>query len=802
MKPRPPRRAGRCRAVVPLFILSSLVSAPAIAMEDDGVALPACSPDGLPATGAAWPSSSCDAHPVVVPYGMPRGFPPSASVAGNVSQAGEHAVAVGFAAQAAHKGDIAIGSNAIVTAQGGIAIGAGALADAAATVSFGNKTETRRLVHVSQGELSSTSDHAVTGAQLFSTNTNVSRLGDRVGVTEKDIAGNAKSIKALSDASSLISFDPTSNKLHIGADKKDAAVVLGGGSDPRVLDGVKKGNVFAGSKQAVNGEQLHDVQVMVDWNTDHVKLNQNAIAVNTQDIATINAALDSGGIGVVTVDEKKGAVLVGAGSAVQQVDIAGKGGARVLAGVKDGRLAPDSTQAVNGAQLLKVSNKADANGSRLTTVVKDIATINEALADTGVGLVTFDDAKGEVAVAAGRSGTAVNVAGADGARLVTGVKDGSVSVDSTQAVNGRQLFTVSEMARSNMGRIDQAEHDIVDINATLSSGDIGLVKFDAGTGTVKMGADTAGGQVSIAGTDGARRLRGLANGVADDDAVSLAQLRAAGAHDPGTGDLLMAVKYDDPALGRATLGGQGGTVLANVAAGMVGAGSRDAVNGGQLWDFKQDMQRQVDHLDDRVGGIEQAMADGQAPAPGQGDGGTGDLVVGADTAITIGAGAAASDKTGVAIGHESTATGAGSVAIGQGASADRDASVAVGAAGSERQIIHVADATAATDAVNLRQLDDRFQAAQAYTDARVQALDERLDRMGAMSAAYAGMALNTAGLGGDNRVGVGMGMQNGRSALSVGYQRILGPRRNISVSLGGAFSGNERGLSAGTGISW
>lgn len=48
----------------------------------------------------------------------------------------------------------------------------------------------------------------------------------------------------------------------------------------------------------------------------------------------------------------------------------------------------------------------------------------------------------------------------------------------------------------------------------------------------------------------------------------------------------------------------------------------------------------------------------------------------------------------------------------------------------------------------------------------------------------------------------GVGSQNGRTALAVGYQRILGEKKNVSVSLGGAFSGSDQSVSAGAGISW
>jgi trimeric autotransporter adhesin len=148
-------------------------------------------------------------------------------------------------------------------------------------------------------------------------------------------------------------------------------------------------------------------------------------------------------------------------------------------------------------------------------------------------------------------------------------------------------------------------------------------------------------------------------------------------------------------------------------------------------------------------------------------------------------------------------------------------------------ISNVANGIAATDAVNKGQMDagdaatlqsandytdttatQTLASANAYTDAKFAAWndqfeavddrfrqqDRRIDRMSAMSGAYAGMAMNTAGLAGSNRVGVGVGGQGGESALAVGYQRVIGNR--ASVSIGGAISGGEKSVMGGAGFSW
>ncbi|WP_417472080.1 YadA-like family protein [Luteimonas mephitis] len=126
----------------------------------------------------------------------------------------------------------------------------------------------------------------------------------------------------------------------------------------------------------------------------------------------------------------------------------------------------------------------------------------------------------------------------------------------------------------------------------------------------------------------------------------------------------------------------------------------------------------------------------------------------------------------------------------------------------------LASANTYTDTVAVRTLD----AANTYTDAvfakfnseldtfrddvdqRFREQDRRIDKLAAMSGAYAGMAMNTAGLAGANRIGVGVGGQNGESALAVGYQRAIGNR--ASVSIGAAFGGGESSLMGGAGFSW
>lgn len=108
-------------------------------------------------------------------------------------------------------------------------------------------------------------------------------------------------------------------------------------------------------------------------------------------------------------------------------------------------------------------------------------------------------------------------------------------------------------------------------------------------------------------------------------------------------------------------------------------------------------------------------------------------------------------------------------------------------------------ANAYTDSV-FAQFNGELDTFRTDVDRRLQQQDRRIDKLAAMSGAYAGMAMNTAGLAGANRVGVGVGTQNGESAMAVGYQRAIGNR--ASVSLGAAFGGGESSVMGGAGFSW
>jgi autotransporter adhesin len=275
-----------------------------------------------------------------------------------------------------------------------------------------------------------------------------------------------------------------------------------------------------------------------------------------------------------------------------------------------------------------------------------------ALDERASGSVAYDTASKNVVTFGGQ-------AGAPGV-VLTNLKAGALSAQSTDAVNGAQLNATNSDV-----------HDITSSLAILTRAEpLKLAYTDDGKSSIVLGGAT--------GTI----LSNVKAGVADQDAVNVAQLKNAGLIDP-TGNMIAAITYDSKADGSVnrssvTLGGSDARLpvaLHNVAAGVVKAGSTDAVNGDQLFQTAQ-----------LVDGLQNGAA------------------LKYFVSNTTLAAATASGLNATAIGGNAQAMAGNTVALGANSVADRVNSVSVGATGNERQITNVQAGTADTDAVNVGQL--------------------------------------------------------------------------------------------------
>ncbi|CAR54082.1 ESPR-type extended signal peptide-containing protein [Burkholderia cenocepacia] len=597
---------------------------------------------------------------------------------------------------------------------------------------------------------------ALDGA-LTTTNGNVTALTTRMDTAETDISDLQTAVG--SGSVGLVQQAGAGANLTVGKDTDGAAVNFAGTAGNRKLTGVAAGDVSAASTEAVNGSQLHGVSESV-------------------------------------------ASAIGGGSTVNP----------------DGSIsAPSFTVGDGHGGTTTVGTVADAVSNldgRTTTNEGAITDLASQIGSGTLGLVQQANAGDNITVGASTDGAAVNFAGTAGNRKLTGIAAGDVSAASTEAVNGSQLHGVSESVASAIGggstvnpdgsisapsftvgdgsggtkvvnsvgdavtnldgRTTINEGAITNLAAQIGSGTLGIVQQDPASGAITVGAASGGSMVNFAGTGGARVLSGVANGVADDDVVTVSQLRATGLIDY-SGKEVGAVTYDSGlSFDSVTFAGTNGTVLHRVAAGDISATSMDAVNGSQLYALQQEFAQKYGDLSGRVGDLEAGGGSdgGSGSGVGTGTGGPGSIVVGdgadasgsnssaigqgsvasgnngsavgqgavasgnngtatgqgavasGDNSSAFGQGAVASGGSSTAIGQNANASGNNSVALGAGSVADRDNAVSVGSAGAERQITNVAAGTAPTDAVNVQQMNNTVSSA-------------RQDAMGGVAAAMA-----------------------------------------------------------------
>jgi autotransporter adhesin len=266
--------------------------------------------------------------------------------------------------------------------------------------------------------------------------------------------------------------------------------------------------------------------------------------------------------------------------------------------------------------------------------------------------------------------------------------------------------------------------------------------------------------------------------------------------------------------------------LQNVAAGQISATSTDAVNGSQLFSIASQVSALSTNLTSltttvntiSTTGSNGTAIDSSATAVGR------NSLVSAENGTAVGNGSTVSGQDGTAIGTNSTVTAArataigtnskvtgtdstaigtnsqatanNSVALGANSVATRDNTVSVGAPGAERQITNVADGTAPTDAVNVRQLNG------AINSVRDDMQRYRRDANAGSASAIAMANLPQAVLPGEKVVSLAAGNYSGQSAMALGVS-VATQKWMVKGSVSTGVSGHGAvGAGAGVGYRW
>ena len=438
-------------------------------------------------------------------------------------------------------------------------------------------------------------------------------LGDKVtlGTADKKIVADGTSGKIT--AGSKVTIDGTTGDIQAGTVKVTGAGTVNELTN-RTWD-IDNPTVVHG--QAATEDQLKTV-------SDGVKTNKTNITKNANDITNINTTigkgLNFGGDSGADINKKLGDKLEIKGGASADLTDGNIGvvsdGAKLNVKLKkDVDLGPNGSLTINGKTYVN-KDGLNANNQKITNVATGTAgtdavnvdQLNAAIGgtakattvkakDANVTVTEGTNAAGgkEFTVGLGNVVTVgqthpVTVNGDAG--TVNGLTNTTWDIDNPQPVSGQaatedQLKTVSDGVKTNKTNITKNANDITNINTTIGKG-LNFKGDDAAVINKKLGE-----QLDIkGGADASKLTDGNIGVVSGNGALNI--------------KLAKNVKVDSVTTGNTVINNNGLTVggktyvtnnglnannqkVTNVADGQVAAGSKDAVNGGQLHDAKNEV---------------------------------------------------------------------------------------------------------------------------------------------------------------------------------------------------------------------
>ncbi|HFI5785768.1 TPA: YadA-like family protein [Escherichia coli] len=581
---------------------------------------------------------------------------------GNGSQSsGLNAIALGKASVVTGDNSLALGSNTNANGINSVALGAGSIADQDDSVSVGSDSLQRKIVNVKNGTIKADSHDAINGSQLYAISDSVAkRLGGGSSVnvddgTVKAPTYNLKNGNKNNVGDALTVLDQFTLQWDQNRDKYSAAH---GTETTSTITNVKAGTLSDDSTDAVNGSQLKDTNDNVATNTTNIASNTANIATNTSNIAdnTANIATNTSNIADNTANIATNTTNIAANTtsinslntsvdALEQDAMLWNGTAfnaahgtettSTITNVKAGTLSDDSTDAVNGSQLKATNDNVATNTTNIASNTANIAT-NTANINT---LNTSIDTLEQDAIL--WNGTAYSAAhGTETASTITNVKAGTLSENSTDAVNGAQLNATNANVATNTTNIATNTASINTLNTSIDALEQDALLWDGTAFSAAHGANkdaskitnVLAGTVSSASTDAINgsQLHGLSSSIAtylgggatvsDSGVFSGPTYNIDGNDYTNVGAALDAINTSlsdslgDALLWDSTTGafsakhGSTASVITNVADGAVSDSSSDAVNGSQLYDVSNSVV-------DVLGGGAGVNTDGSISAP-------------------------------------------------------------------------------------------------------------------------------------------------------------------------------------------
>ncbi|EKR5653251.1 YadA-like family protein [Escherichia coli] len=670
---------------------------------------------------------------------------------GNASlSSGLNSIALGKISVVTGDNSLALGSNTNANGINSVALGADSIADQDNSVSVGSSSLQRKIVNVKNGAIKADSHDAINGSQLYAISDSIAkRLGGGSSVNPDDGTVNAPTYNLKNGnknnvGSALTVLDE--NTLQWDQIKGKYSAVHGS-STTSVITDVANGTISAASKDAVNGSQLYDLQQdALLWNgtafsaahgteatskitnvtagnltasstdavngsqlkttNDNVTTNTTNIATNTTNITNLTDAVN--GLGDDSLLWNKTA---GAFSAAHGTDATSK-----ITNVKAGDLTAGSTDAVNGSQLKTTNDNVTTNTTNIATNTTNITNLTDSVGDLKDDSLLWNKAAGAFSAAHGTEATS----------KITNLLAGKISSNSTDAINGSQLYGVADSFTSYLGGgADISDTGVLSgptytiggtdytnvgdalaaINTSFSTslGDALLWDATAGKFSAKHGinnapsviTDVANGAVSSTSSDAINgsQLYSTNKYIADalggdaevnaDGTITAPTYTIANTDYNNVGEALDAL--DDNALlwdedaGAYNASHDGNaSKITNVAAGDLSTTSTDAVNGSQLNATNILVTQNSQMINQLAGNTSETYIE---------ENGAGiNYVRTNDNGLAFND-ASASGIGATAVGYNSVAEGDSSVAIGQGSSSSVDTGIALGSSSVSSRVI-------------------------------------------------------------------------------------------------------------------
>ncbi|EBX6325368.1 autotransporter adhesin SadA [Salmonella enterica] len=577
--------------------------------------------------------------------------------------------------------------------------------DSTSAFSASHTGNASKITNLAAGTLAADSTDAVNGSQLFDTNEKVDQNTADITANTDSINQNTADITANTDSINQNTTDIAANTTSINQNTTDIATnttninslsdsvttltddallwdaasgafsAKHNGNDSKITN-LAAGTLAADSTDAVNGSQLFDTNEKVDQNTADITTNTNSINQNTTDIATNTTNINNLSDSITTLTDD--ALLWDADSGTFSASRSGS--ASKITNLAAGTLAADSTDAVNGSQLYETNQKVDQNTS-------DIADINTTITNLSTDALSWNETTSSFSASHGSSTT----------NKITNVAAGELSEESTDAVNGSQLFETNEKVdqnttdiaanttniTQNSTAIENLNTSVSDINTSITGltdnallwdEDTGAFSANHGGSTSKI-TNVAAGALSEDSTDAVNGSQLYeTNQKVDQNTSAIADINTS-ITNLGTD----ALSWDDEEGAFSASHGTSGTnKITNVAAGEIASDSTDAINGSQLYETNMLISQYSESISQLAGDTSETYIT---------ENGTGVKYIRTNDNGLEGQDAYATGNGATAVGYDAVASGAGSLALGQNSSSSIDGSIALGSGSTSNRAI-------------------------------------------------------------------------------------------------------------------